>query len=141
MNIIEKQGIITTWFNEFLTQHNFIILEELITEHFIFHSINNGIKKSNSLDREKFEESMAIYWLTIHTNKWTINNLIQKEDCILVDYTVYLTYKEEWINISLGSQSIKETGIMTFYFIDNKIEKLLWNVNTSVITPSFNSVS
>lgn len=44
-----------------------------------------------------------------------INNLIQKEDYILVDYTVYLTYKEEWINISLGSQSIKETGIMTFY--------------------------
>ncbi|HFJ9467849.1 hypothetical protein [Bacillus cereus group sp. BfR-BA-01495] len=137
MNILEKQGIVTTWFNEFLTQHNFNILEEFITESFIFHSINNGMKKSNILDREKFEESMGLYWLIIHTNRWVINNLIEKEDCIFVEYTGYLTYKEEWINLSPESQNIKETGIMKFYFMDNKIEKLYWEVNTPSIPVSF----
>ncbi|WP_258131674.1 hypothetical protein [Bacillus cereus] len=137
MNILEKQGIVTTWFNEFLTQHNFNILEEFITESFIFHSINNGMKKSNILDREKFEESMGLYWLIIHTNRWVINNLIEKEDCIFVKYTGYLTYKEEWINLSPESQNIKETGIMKFYFMDNKIEKLYWEVNTPSIPVSF----
>ena len=137
MNILEKQGIVTTWFNEFLTQHKFNILEEFITESFIFHSINNGMKKSNILDREKFEEFMGLYWLIIHTNRWVINNLIEKGDCIFVEYTGYLTYKEEWINLSPESQNIKETGIMKFYFIDNKIEKLYWEVNTPSIPFSF----
>ncbi len=137
MNNIEKQGIIITWFNEFLTQHNFNILDELITERFILYSINSNIKKSNILDREKFEEPMAWYFHLIHTNEWAINSIIAKENYIIVEYTVYLTYKEEWFNIPTRNQSIKETGIMIFYFSDSKITKLLWHVHDSVIAPSF----
>ncbi|MCC2382015.1 hypothetical protein [Bacillus cereus] len=137
MNIIEKQRIITTWFNEFLTQRNFNILEELIIEHFIFYSKNNSINKSNILDRVKFEEFIGLYWLIIRSNRWVINNLIEKEEYIFVEYTGYLTYKEDWINLSPESKNIKETGIMKFYFMDGKIEKLLWNVHNSVISPSF----
>ncbi|PFL59144.1 hypothetical protein COJ27_24100 [Bacillus cereus] len=130
MNILEKQGIITTWFNEFLTQHNFNILEEIITTHFTFHSINNATKKSNILDRRNFEEFMVVYWLMIHPNRWVINNLIEKEDYIFVEYTEYLTFKEEVAKFSPESQNIKETGIMKFHFMDGKIEKLYLEVNS-----------
>ncbi|HHQ2454923.1 nuclear transport factor 2 family protein [Bacillus cereus group sp. MYBK245-2] len=132
MNIIEKQGIIKTWFNEFLTQHNFNILEELITTHFTFHSINNGIKKSNIVNREEFEESMAFYLHMIHPNRWVINNLIEKEDCIFVEYTGYLTYTDEFITFTPENRNKKETGIMKFHFMDGKIEKLYWEVNSVV---------
>ena len=63
MNILEKQGIITTWFNEFLNQHNFNILEELITTHFTFHSINNATKN-------------LIFWIgEILKNSWWYTGL------------------------------------------------------------------
>ncbi|HHT7226494.1 TPA: hypothetical protein ACTZ5W_003720 [Bacillus cereus] len=132
MNIIEKQGIITTWFNEFLTQRNFNVLEEITTMHCTFHSINNGTKKSNIFDRRNFEEFMVTYWLMIHTNRWVINNLIEKEDYIFVEYTECLTCKEEFAKFFPESQTIKETGIMKFHFMNNKIERLYREVNSVV---------
>ncbi|MED0983724.1 hypothetical protein [Bacillus paramycoides] len=130
MNIIEKQGIITTVFNEFLTKRNFNILEELLTTHFTFYFKNNGIKEPDIMDRGRFEEFMVRYWLMIHTNRWVINNLIEKEDYIFVEYTEYLTYKEEMAEFLPESQNIKGTGIMKFHFMDDKIEKLYLEVNS-----------
>ncbi|WP_088349018.1 hypothetical protein [Bacillus cereus] len=132
MNIIEKQGIITTWFNEFLTQRNFNILEKITTMHCIFHSINNGTKRSNIFDRRNFEEFMVTYWLMIHTSRWVIDNLIEKEDYILVEYTEYLTCKEEFAKFFPKGQTIKETGIMKFHFMDDQIEKIYREVNSVV---------
>ncbi|PGN45100.1 hypothetical protein [Bacillus thuringiensis] len=130
MNIVEKQGIITTGFNEFLTQRNFNILEGLITTHFTFYFTNNGIKEPDIMDRGRFEDFMVRYWLMIHTNRWVINNLIEKEDYILVEYSKYLTYKEEMAEFLPENPNIKGTGIMKIHFMDGKIEKLYLEVNS-----------
>ncbi|HDX9711787.1 TPA: ester cyclase [Bacillus cereus] len=130
MSIIEKQRIIKTWFNEFLTQRNFNILEEIITTYCTFYCTNYGMKTPEIMDMGRFEEFMVKHWLMIPTNRWVINNLIEKEDYIFVEYTQYLTYTEEVVKLVPEGQNIKGTGIMKFHFIDGKIEKLYLEANS-----------
>lgn len=118
-----KKQIVEKWFKEYFTEGNLAILDELTTEDFVFHS------HTGENSKEKMKAFMEWYRSVFQEDEWEINDLIEQEEKLAVRYTGWMTYKGGWFNIPSDDQRVKETGIMIFYFKNDKVREL-WCENS-----------
>jgi len=120
---IEKRTLAEKWFNEYFTNGNIEILDELTTLDFVYYSRNGENTK------EKMKDFMNWYRSVFIDDEWVINDLIEQDDKLVVRYTGWMTYKGGWFNIPSENQRVKETGIMIFTFEGGKVKEL-WCENS-----------
>ncbi|MFD1737743.1 ester cyclase [Bacillus salitolerans] len=111
------------WFNEYFTKGDLQVLDELTTEDFIYHS------RRGENTREKMKDFMVWYRKVFQDDEWTIEDMIEQNDKLVVRYTGWMTYKGGWFNIPPENQRVKETGIMIFQFSNGKVCRL-WCENS-----------
>lgn len=119
----DKKTTAELWFNEYFTKGKLDVLDKLTTHDFVYHSRNGD----NS--REKMKDFMTWYRTVFQDDQWTIDDLIEQENKLVVRYTGWMTYKGGWFNIPSEDQRVKETGIMIFTFEGEKVKEL-WCENS-----------
>ncbi|WP_419880472.1 ester cyclase [Peribacillus sp. B-H-3] len=111
---ISKKKIVEVWFKEYFTKGNLLILDELTTEDFVYHSRNG----ENS--RENMKDFMKWYRSVFQDDEWEINDLIEQDNKLVVRYTGWMTYTGGWFNIPSENQRVKESGIMISSYLTTK---------------------
>ena len=123
MITVEKEEVAKIWFEEYFTKGNLEVLDQLTASNFIYHS------RSKDSTKEDMKEFMKWYKNVFHDDEWTIEDLIEQDDQLVVRYTGWMTYKGGWFNIPSTNQRIKETGIIIFKFKEGQITEL-WCENS-----------
>lgn len=118
-----KRIIAERWFAEYFTKGDLAVLDELTTADFVYHSRNGG----NS--REQMKRFMKWYRQVFHDDEWTLDDVIEQDNKLVVRYTGWMTYKGGWFNIPAEDQRVKETGMILFIFTDGKVSEM-WCENS-----------
>ena len=118
MITFEKEEVAKIWFEEYFTKGNLDVIDHVTTSNFIYHA------RTKDNTRDDMKEFMKWYRSVFHDDEWLIEDLIERDDKLVVRYTGWMTYKGGWFNIHSNNQRIKETGIMIFKFKEEKITEL-----------------
>ena len=114
----EKRMVAERWFAEYFTKGDLSVLDELTTEDFVYHSRNG----ENT--REQMKGFMKWYRQVFHDDEWTLDDVIEHDNKLVVRYTGWMTYKGGWFNIPAEDQRVKETGMIFFTFINGKVSEM-----------------
>jgi steroid delta-isomerase-like uncharacterized protein len=123
MSTEENKAIARRFFDEVGNEGNFAAIDELVSPHFINHSLRTGL----SYGLDGFKRTWAMFRAVFPDFNLTVDDALAEGDKVVVRITNRGTHQGEFFGVSPTSREVTFTSIIIFCIADGKIAER-WGV-------------
>lgn len=117
------ESIVKRWFDDVFAKGDEIAVNELLSPEVVVYSQGHD---EGYVGRNNFKSWLKWYRSSFVDSQWTVNDIIESGNTVVVRYTGHSTYKGGLLDIPPSDQRIKETGILIFRMDENNQVAEMW---------------
>lgn len=121
MVVGEYTSLVERWFQDIFTKGNLSVLDDIVAHDFIAHAQGED---DATCGREAFKAWLCWYQTTFTDAEWTIHDVIESTDKVVVRYSGRTIYRGGLLGIPSSNQRVLETGIAIFRIMDGKFQEM-----------------
>ncbi|HEY6411592.1 MAG TPA: nuclear transport factor 2 family protein [Ktedonobacteraceae bacterium] len=121
MGSATSRTMVERWMSEVFAQGNMATLDELLAPGFVSLDPSGRI---GARGPEAFKKWLQWYRSSFIDAEWTIHEMIEEGEKVVVRYSGLTTYQGGLLNIPSRNQRVTEMGVLIFHLCEGKIQEL-----------------